>query len=52
MAAGDSFNDVGMLQQADIGIFFKAPESITVQFPDIDAVDEYTHTCKTDCDRV
>lgn len=32
-AAGDSFNDVSMLDQADRGAFFCAPESIAEQFP-------------------
>ena len=32
-AAGDSFNDTGMLQQAERGIFFNAPKSIMEKFP-------------------
>ena len=32
-AAGDSFNDVTMLQEADHGFFFQAPENICAQFP-------------------
>ena len=43
VAAGDSFNDVGMLEQADIGIFFRAPQAIAEQFPAFEAVEEYTH---------
>ncbi|MEI8096169.1 MAG: bifunctional phosphoserine phosphatase/homoserine phosphotransferase ThrH [Spirochaetales bacterium] len=34
-AAGDSYNDTGMLQEADAGFFFCPPESIIAQFPKI-----------------
>lgn len=40
IAAGDSYNDTGMLKQADGGIFFRPPESITQEFPDF----KVTHT--------
>ncbi len=33
VASGDSYNDTGMLQEADAGIFFCPPESITKEFP-------------------
>ena len=33
IAAGDSYNDTGMLKAADSGIFFCPPESITGEFP-------------------
>ncbi len=33
IAAGDSFNDVGMLGAADAGFFIHPPESIVAQFP-------------------
>ena len=33
IAAGDSFNDVSMLEEADHGIFFQAPENVRAQFP-------------------
>lgn len=32
IAAGDSFNDTAMLAEADVGFFFRAPESIQKQF--------------------
>jgi phosphoserine/homoserine phosphotransferase len=32
-AAGDSYNDVAMLQTADRGFFFRPPQSIAKQFP-------------------
>ncbi|NKB82142.1 MAG: bifunctional phosphoserine phosphatase/homoserine phosphotransferase ThrH [Nitrospirales bacterium] len=33
LAAGDSYNDISMLQEAHAGIFFRPPESICEQFP-------------------
>ena len=33
IAAGDSFNDIGMLSAADAGFFIHPPESIVAQFP-------------------
>ena len=33
MAAGDSYNDTGMLSAADAGFFIHPPESIVAQFP-------------------
>ncbi len=32
-AAGDSFNDVTMLEEADHGFFFQAPDNVCEQFP-------------------
>lgn len=32
-AAGDSYNDVAMLEEADRGFFFCAPENVISQFP-------------------
>lgn len=42
MAAGDSFNDVSMLQTADVGAFVHAPESISQQFPEMPAFETYS----------
>ncbi|RMH03367.1 MAG: bifunctional phosphoserine phosphatase/homoserine phosphotransferase ThrH [Nitrospirae bacterium] len=33
LAAGDSYNDISMLQAADAGILFKPPASIVEEFP-------------------
>jgi phosphoserine/homoserine phosphotransferase len=33
LAAGDSFNDVSMLDEADAGFFFQAPANVVEQFP-------------------
>ncbi len=41
VAAGDSYNDIGMLQEADSGILFRAPEAITREFPQFRAVFSY-----------
>ncbi len=41
IAAGDSFNDTTMLQQADVGFFFHAPDAIKTQFPQFAAFDRY-----------
>lgn len=35
LAAGDSYNDVSMLKAADKGYFFRPPETIVKEFPDI-----------------
>jgi len=41
IAAGDSFNDTAMLAEADVGILFRAPEPIKVQFSQFAAVEAY-----------
>lgn len=41
IAFGDSYNDTGMIQAADQGFFFKPPESITTDFPDIPITRSY-----------
>ncbi len=41
IAAGDSFNDVSMLEEADHGIFFQAPENIRAQFPQYPLAADY-----------
>jgi phosphoserine/homoserine phosphotransferase len=33
IAAGDSYNDTGMLQEADAGILFCPPENVIKEFP-------------------
>lgn len=33
IASGDSYNDTGMLKEADAGVFFCPPESIIKEFP-------------------
>ena len=41
LAAGDSYNDVGMLGEADVGILFRAPPNVEREFPDFPVVQEY-----------
>ena len=41
IAAGDSFNDLAMIQASRAGFLFRAPESIRAQYPDIPACEEY-----------
>ena len=33
LAAGDSYNDLSMLEEADAGFFFRAPEHVRTEFP-------------------
>ena len=41
IAAGDSFNDTGMLSAADAGFFIHPPESITALFPQFPVTRSY-----------
>ena len=41
IAAGDSYNDIGMLQQADRGILFCPPESVIKEFPQYPIANNY-----------
>ncbi len=41
IAAGDSYNDVTMLQEADRGLFFDAPPGVAAQYPAFRAVSGY-----------
>ena len=42
MAAGDSYNDTGMLTAAHAGFFIHPPESITKQFPQFPVMRSYS----------
>ncbi len=42
IAAGDSYNDLSMIKTADRGLFFRAPESIKDENPEIPLVTEYS----------
>ena len=39
--AGDSYNDISMLQEADVGILFRAPEHVVAEFPQFKLVRSY-----------
>lgn len=41
MAAGDSYNDLGMIQTADTGALFRAPDGIKAQHPALPAYETY-----------
>ena len=41
IAAGDSYNDTGMLQEADAGILFCPPENIIKEFPQFPVSQNY-----------
>jgi len=41
IAAGDSYNDTGMLQAADAGFFIHPPETVAAQFPQFPVTSSY-----------
>lgn len=41
IAIGDSYNDIGMLKEADVGILFKPNKTIREEFPELPVVDDY-----------
>ena len=41
IAAGDSYNDTGMLKQADAGILFRAPKNVIEEFPQFPVTLDY-----------
>jgi phosphoserine/homoserine phosphotransferase len=41
IAAGDSYNDTTMLEEADAGILFRAPDNVIAEFPQYPAVHSY-----------
>jgi phosphoserine/homoserine phosphotransferase len=41
LAAGDSYNDTAMLAEADAGIFFRPPQTISKQFPQFPVTETY-----------
>jgi len=40
-AFGDSYNDIGMIQEADFGFFFRPPENVTQEFPEFAVTETY-----------
>jgi len=47
IAAGDSYNDTGMLKQAEAGILFRAPENVVEEFPQFPVTHNYEEFKKT-----
>ena len=41
IAAGDSYNDTGMLKQAEAGILFRAPNNVVEEFPQFPVTHNY-----------
>ena len=41
IAAGDSFNDLAMIQASKAGFLFRAPESIKAQYPEIPSCEDF-----------
>jgi len=41
IAAGDSYNDTGMLAQAEAGILFCPPANVVAEFPQFAVVTDY-----------
>ena len=41
IAAGDSYNDTGMLKQAEAGILFRAPDNVVEEFPQFPVTRNY-----------
>ena len=41
ISAGDSYNDTGMLQQADAGILFCPPKKLIIEFPQFPVATDY-----------
>ena len=41
IAAGDSYNDTGMLKEADAGILFRAPDNVVKEFPQFPVTQTY-----------
>ncbi len=42
IAAGDSFNDLGMIQASKAGFLFRTTEGIKADYPDYPAIEEYS----------
>ncbi len=41
IAMGDSYNDISMLKQADIGILFRPPQNVISDYPEFPVVTDY-----------
>ncbi len=41
VAAGDSYNDIPMLEEADAGFFYRAPPKVRAEFPHFSAAENY-----------
>jgi len=41
LAAGDSYNDTAMLEEAAVGALFRAPDNVIAEFPDFPVCESY-----------
>ncbi len=41
IAMGDSYNDISMLQQAEVGILFRPPDNVVKNYPELPVVQDY-----------
>ena len=41
IAMGDSYNDISMLEQADVGILFRPPQNVIDDYPEFPVVTDY-----------
>ena len=46
-AVGDSYNDVSMLNEADVGIFFRPSSKVIKQFPELPVTTDYNQLIET-----
>ena len=46
ISAGDAFNDIAMLKEANVGYLFRAPVNVKEQFPQFRAVEAYADLLK------
>jgi len=46
VAAGDAYNDTAMLNEANVGFLFRAPENVKKEFPQFKAVETYRELLK------
>ncbi len=49
IAAGDSYNDTSMLEEADAGILFRAPDNVIEEFPQYPSVTSYQDLLESIC---
>jgi phosphoserine/homoserine phosphotransferase len=47
IAIGDSYNDIGMLNEADYGILFRPPDNVKEEFPQFLVTTKYTELKKS-----
>ena len=41
LAAGDSYNDIAMLEEADAAFFYRAPENVLAEYPQYPCAGSY-----------